>query len=165
MGGPQAGIIAGRKDVIERLKANPLARAVRIDKLSLAALEATLRLYLPPHDPMVSVPVLAAIAQTAATVQARAEALTVALGLDPADVMATTAQVGGGSLPQQGLASFALALTHPTLSVATLAARLRAGSPAIVGRIKEDRLLLDLRTVRDTDLPDLVRVVRQALSG
>ncbi len=165
LGGPQAGIIAGRKDLIDRLKGNPLARAVRIDKLSLAALEATLRLYLPPHDPMAAIPVLAAIAQAPTTVQARAVALAKAIGGEHTEVISTTAQVGGGSLPQQGLASFAVAIASPTQSAETLATRLRSGLPAVVGRIKADRLLLDMRAVRDADLPDLVSAARRALAG
>jgi L-seryl-tRNA(Ser) seleniumtransferase len=163
LGGPQAGILAGAKSLIDRLKSNPLARAVRIDKLSLAALEATLRLYLPPHNPMAAIPVLAAIAQMPATVDARARALAEALDPSQAEVIGTVAQVGGGSLPQQGLASFAVALSSRTQSAETLAAHLRYGRPAVVGRIKDDRLLLDMRAVRDTDLPDLIRAVRQAL--
>ena len=106
LGGPQAGIIAGRADLIDELRKHPLARAVRIDKLSLAALEATLRLYRAPFDPLARIPVLQMLSQPLVEVQARAENLAQALqdldGLN-VSVARSSAFVGGGALPQQSL--------------------------------------------------------------
>ena len=159
LGGPQAGIIAGRADIIAGLRKHPLLRALRIDKLSLAALEATLRLYLPPHDPLARVPVLRALSQPLAEVESRAQRLAGSLaavkGVD-VEVMASAAYVGGGSLPQQDLDSCSVVVASAALSAETLADRLRAGVVPIVGRIHQGKLWLDMRTVTDDELPDIV---------
>ena len=159
LGGPQAGIIAGRADIIAGLRKHPLLRALRIDKLSLAALEATLRLYLPPHDPLARVPVLRALSQPLAEVEARAQRLAGSLvavkGVD-VEVMASAAYVGGGSLPQQDLDSFSVVVASAALSAETLADRLRGGVVPIVGRLHQGKLWLDMRTVMDDELPDIV---------
>ncbi|MEM7327699.1 MAG: L-seryl-tRNA(Sec) selenium transferase [Pseudomonadota bacterium] len=166
LGGPQAGIIAGRKAAIERIKAHPLARAVRIDKLSLAALNATLELYRAPSNPFEQVPVLKSLAEPVELVQARAETLCDRLSgyaeLDLA-VLTSKAQAGGGSLPQQDLPSFAVSLAQNGASPDAIAAKLRAQDCPVIGRISNDRLLLDMRAVTDEDLPTLVTSIITAL--
>lgn len=166
LGGPQAGMIAGRKSVIDQLKSHPLLRAVRIDKLSLAALEATLRLYKPPHNPFHKIPVLEALAQDTASIRARAEDLTALIKAHTplnAETQSSIARAGGGSLPQQDLESFAVVVTPPTGSPEALAAGLRRSTPPVIGRIAEDRLHLDMRTVTNADLPDILTALRQAV--
>lgn len=156
LGGPQCGIIAGRKDIVRSLKAHPLCRAVRIDKLSLAALEATLRLYRAPHDPFRSIPVLRAIAQTSGELETRAGRLAAALtalGIGEVSAETSTAYVGGGSLPQQMLDSFAVTVALPGMAPDRLAARLRACNVPVIGRIRDERFLMDVRTLIDEDIP------------
>ena len=156
LGGPQAGIIAGRADLITKLKSHPLCRAVRIDKVSLAALEATLRLYKPPHNPVEVIPVLKTLAQSLSTIQTRAETLANVLGemgVEDIHVCRAVAYVGGGSMPQQDLESYVVSLALPTLTANALASALRQADAPIVGRIESDRLLLDARTLTDDDLP------------
>ncbi|ABI76187.1 L-seryl-tRNA selenium transferase [Hyphomonas neptunium ATCC 15444] len=164
LGGPQCGIIAGRADIIVSLKKHPLCRAVRIDKLSLAALEATLRLYRAPHDPFQKVPVLRAISQPVEEIEARARRLagelTVA-GIVDVMCIPSRAYVGGGSLPQQNLESCAVTVIVPHLSPDALAAALRAARPPVIGMIREDRFVMDVRTLIDGDLPGIVEAFRQ----
>ncbi len=158
LGGPQCGIIAGRGDIVRSLKSHPLCRAVRIDKLSLAALEATLRLYRAPNDPFRRIPVLRAIAQTTSDLQARAGRLAAALtaiGLEDVSVVPSTAYVGGGSLPQQTLESFAVTAALPGTAPDTLAARLRGCSVPVIGRIRDERFFMDVRTLTDEELPHI----------
>lgn len=168
LGGPQAGIAVGRRDLVEALGRHPLARALRLDKLSVAALAATLRLYRPPADPVASVPVLRMLTQPASVVAARAETLMTliadapTLTVEPYD---TLGYAGGGALPMQALPSHALALSCPHLSADDLARRLRTGSPAVMSRIERDRVLVDLRTVADAELQDLARVIRRVVSA
>lgn len=165
LGGPQCGIIAGRSDIVRSLKAHPLCRAVRIDKLSLAALEATLRLYRAPHDPFRSVPVLRAIAQTSGELEARAGRLTAALtalGLKDVSALPSTSYVGGGSLPQQTLDSFAVTVSLPGMAPDMLAARLRACTVPVIGRIRDERFLMDVRTLIEEDLPHIEAAFRAA---
>jgi L-seryl-tRNA(Ser) seleniumtransferase len=167
LGGPQAGIIVGRADLIERLRRHPLARAVRVDKLSLAALVATLKLYKPPHDPLERIPVLrmlsqprAAIGRRAASVARRLKAIegvTVSL----ADGVS---YAGGGALPMHELATKVVRLDAEGLSASELATRLRSAKPAVIGRISEDRVSLDLRTVLPGQDRTLIRAVGEALS-
>jgi L-seryl-tRNA(Ser) seleniumtransferase len=157
LGGPQAGIIAGRSDLVARLKAHPLMRAVRIDKLSLAALEATLRLYRAPFDPVAQIPVLRMLAEPAAAVEARARALADALDWADMQVCASVAQVGAGALPEQGLESCAVSLRHATLREDALMAALRRSDPPVIGRIERGRVLLDMRTVSDAQVPLVAR--------
>ncbi len=142
LGGPQAGVIVGTAAAVERIRRHPLARAMRIDKLSLAALEATLELYRDPQRALREVPVLAAAAESAESVRARAERLAARLG---GDVVATTARVGGGAVPLLEIESFACALDGGE----TLAAALRAGEPPVVSLVREGRVLLDCRTLTD----------------
>jgi L-seryl-tRNA(Ser) seleniumtransferase len=163
LGGPQAGIIAGRADLVSRLKSHPLCRALRLDKLSLAALEATLRLYQEPNDPFQRIPVLQALAQSVEAVHARAARLASELtGAGLGDVMLaqSTAYVGGGALPQQGLESRAVSVSSPYFTADALAAVLRAAEPPIVGLIRDDRFLLDARTISDEDLPAIIEAFR-----
>ena len=146
MGGPQAGIVLGRTGLLARCRTNPLARAVRIDKLRLAALEATLRLYRDPAAALRTIPVLAMLTSPPASVHLRAT--NVAAGLQRAgigcSVVATQATVGGGAFPMARIASFAIALEAP--AVAAEAALRRARLP-LIGRIENDRLLVDVRSL------------------
>jgi L-seryl-tRNA(Ser) seleniumtransferase len=163
LGGPQAGIIAGRADIIAGLKSHPLLRALRIDKLSLAALEATLRLYRAPHDPLERIPVLKMVSEPVAQVQARAAALADMLEeLCVISVAPSAAYVGGGSLPQQDLQSYTVAVDHAGMTAQVLANALRIAPVPVIGRIHQDQLLLDMRTVTDADLPFIVDAIRQA---
>lgn len=167
LGGPQCGVIAGRASLIGRLASHPIIRAMRIDKLSLAALEATLRLYRPPHNPLEKIPVLRALAEDAGSVRDRAMRCAGLLGAIPgleAGVVGATAYAGGGSLPQQDLASFAVSLRTGACSAGALAERLRKGTPAVLARIREDRLQLDMRTVEEDEIAGLVRAVATSLS-
>jgi L-seryl-tRNA(Ser) seleniumtransferase len=164
LGGPQAGIIAGRRDIIANLKSHPLMRAVRIDKLSLAALEATLRLYRPPYDPLPDIPVLAMLSEPAGDVQNRANILVEALinlGIEDVVTKKSTAFVGGGTLPEQDLQSFAVSICLPRLSAENLAAALRHSETPVIGRIEREHVLLDMRTVRDEELALIIRAFEQ----
>jgi L-seryl-tRNA(Ser) seleniumtransferase len=142
LGGPQAGVIVGTAAVLERIRRHPLARAMRIDKLSLAALEATLELYRDPQRALRAVPVLAGAAESAEAVRARAERLADRLG---GEVVPTRARVGGGAVPLLEIASFACALDGGE----ALAAALRAADPPVVALVREGRVLLDCRTLTD----------------
>ena len=165
-GGPQAGIIVGRADLIARLRANPLCRALRVDKVTLAGLEATARLYLDPPRALREVPTLRMLAEAGDSVRARAQALVDALlgeGV-PAEVVASHGAVGGGTYPDVSLASWAVALRHPGGATA-LSAALRRGGTAVVARIDDDRVLLDARTVDPADTDALVASVTEAWRG
>ena len=151
LGGPQAGIVAGRADLIEKLRRHPLHRALRIDKLSLAALEGTLLLYLEPERALVQVPVLRMMHEDAAAIRARAERLAGAVG---GEVEETVARVGGGALPLAELPSFACAVDE------VLAPRLRVHEPPVVGIVRDGRLLLDCRTLADDEVDEVAAAVR-----
>jgi L-seryl-tRNA(Ser) seleniumtransferase len=147
LGGPQAGLMIGRRDAIAAAREHPLARAVRIDKLSLAALAATLRLYRDPERARREVPVLAMLDADPAVLRARAERLAAAFA---GEVVQATAKVGGGALPLLELAGPVARIPDPAPD--RLAARLRAGEPPIVGRIADGALLLDPRTLTDDEV-------------
>ena len=148
LGGPQAGIIVGSAEAVGRVKRHPLARAMRIDKLSLAALEATLELYRNPAAALEQLPVLRMAGEPSERVRDRAERLARRLG---GEVVATTARVGGGALPLLELDSYACSIDGGE----PVAARLREADPPVVARVQEGRVLLDCRTLTDADV-DLV---------
>jgi L-seryl-tRNA(Ser) seleniumtransferase len=150
LGGPQAGIVVGRADLIERLRRHPLHRALRIDKLGLAALEGTLLLYLDPERALREVPVLRMLNEDVAVVRARAERLAAALG---GEVEETVGKMGGGALPLANLPSFACAVEE------SLAAPLRDHTPAVVARVRDGRLLLDCRTLDDDEADEVAAAV------
>jgi L-seryl-tRNA(Ser) seleniumtransferase len=145
LGGPQAGIIVGRTAAIARLRANPLLRALRVDKATLAALAATLRLHLEPGA-RERIPFYRMLAATPAQLRARADAL----GIAGATVVDTVAFAGGGALPLDPIPSAGIAFAPPIGATRALAA-LRAGVPPIVARIEDDRAIVDLRTVAPDD--------------
>jgi L-seryl-tRNA(Ser) seleniumtransferase len=159
LGGPQAGLIVGRAGAVVAARAHPLARALRLDKLGLAALEATLRLYRDPELARREIPVLAMLIADEQTLRTRAERLAAAIGA-PAIVVAATARVGGGALPLLELPGPVVAVELPGVSPDDLAARLRAADPPVVGRIEGGRLLLDPRTLGDDEIPLVARAVR-----
>ncbi len=146
LGGPQAGIMLGRAGAIDECRRNPLCRALRVDKLTLAALEATLALYRDPPRALADIPALAMLTAPVERVRARAESLgatLAALGV-AGDVLASDATVGGGAFPSARIPSAALALRGDAVA---LDAQLRAGETPVIGRIEHDRLLIDLRSV------------------
>ena len=152
LGGPQAGIVVGRADLVEQLRRHPLQRALRADKLSLAALEGTLGLYL---DRPEEIPVLRMLREPADAVQARAERLALALA---GEVEETVARVGGGALPLAELPSFACAVEEE------LAAALRVGDPPVVAVVRDGRTLLDCRTLSDEEAAEVAEAVRSCRS-
>jgi L-seryl-tRNA(Ser) seleniumtransferase len=147
LGGPQAGVLVGGAEAVAACKRHPLARALRIDKLSLAALEATLALYRDPEQARREIPVLAMLEADPAVLQTRAERLASAIG---GEVVEAVAKVGGGALPLLELTGPAVAL-HSGSPDAT-AARLRAGDPPVLARIQDGRVLLDPRTMADEEV-------------
>jgi L-seryl-tRNA(Ser) seleniumtransferase len=167
LGGPQAGILAGSKRLVAEAGRNPLARAVRLDKLSIAALLATLRLYRDPESLARTVPAIRMLSEPAARVRLRARRVLRGLGQGRAshcraEVVACGAEVGGGSLPLARIPSFAVAL-RPPRGAEALARALRTGPEPVLGRIESGRLLLDLRTVSDREVPALVRALTRVL--
>jgi len=144
LGGPQAGIVVGSAHAVERVRRHPLARAMRIDKLSLAALEATLELYHDPARAAAEVPVLAMVAEPADAVERRARLLAERLG---GAVVATRSRVGGGAVPLLELDSWACALDGGD----ALAGRLRGLDPPVIALVREGRVLLDCRTLSEQD--------------
>ena len=166
LGGPQAGVIAGRRDLIEIVSKHPLARALRLDKLSLAALAATLRLYRPPNDPMARVPVLRMLSQSTEVIGARAlalQGLVAKVSSLETQIVATEGFAGGGAMPMHALAGFALSLSCTDLRAEDLARRLRSGATPVVGRVAQDRLLLEMRTVSDGQLELLAAAIAQVV--
>jgi L-seryl-tRNA(Ser) seleniumtransferase len=163
LGGPQAGVMAGRREALERCRAHPLARAVRIDAMSLAALEATLRLYLDPTAATREVPVLRMLVAGEEELRRRAERM---CELIPgARVVKAAAKVGGGALPLVELEGPVCAVDPAPLSLDDLARRLREGDPPVVGRAREGWLLLDPRTLGDGEAEEAGRAVTAALAG
>ena len=151
LGGPQAGVVVGRAELIEKLRRHPLHRALRIDKLGLAALEGTLLLYLEPDRALHEIPVLRMLHEDATVVRARAERLATAVG---GDVEETVGRVGGGALPLAELPSFACAIDEE------LAEPLRRQEPPVIGIVRDGRLLLDCRTLADDDVDEVAAAVR-----
>jgi L-seryl-tRNA(Ser) seleniumtransferase len=151
LGGPQAGVMVGQRDAIERCRNHPLARALRVDKLSLAALEATLRLYLDPEAARREIPVLRMLSAPESELEARAEAMrsTIAGSGVVVRVIRSSAKVGGGALPLLELEGPVCAVDPEALGVDELARRLREGDPPLVARAREGWLLLDPRTLDD----------------
>jgi L-seryl-tRNA(Ser) seleniumtransferase len=167
LGGPQAGLVVGPRALVQELRQHPLARALRLDKLSLAALEATLRLYDGPAPPQEGVPTLRMLAQSQPELARRARLLVRrlrrALPTLSCTVRTGESVAGGGSLPEAGIPTALVLLAAPGLGAESLARRLRGTAPPVIGRIVADRLALDLRTVRDDELGALCDAVSQAL--
>ena len=164
LGGPQSGIILGRTDLIDAIKKNPLLRAFRIDKLSLAALIATLRLYLPPNDPTKKVPVLRMINEEEKSVDRRARNLLRQLRKIPGltgTVVADVSYGGGGALPMAEIPTSVLHIEMVGMSVGELACRLREADPPVIVRVKKGLLVVDPRTLLPEDVSDLIRAFHQ----
>jgi len=172
LGGPQAGLIIGRKDLVERCRRHPLARALRVGKLTLAALQATLELYLRGEQEQ-SIPVWHMCTCTAESIHSRAHAVALRLsdmfaGALPVQVavMAGVSAVGGGSLPGESLPTAVLAITGAgNHAPDRLAQRLRQHTPPVVGRVEDGRLLLDLRTVPPADDAVVTAALAAALTA
>jgi L-seryl-tRNA(Ser) seleniumtransferase len=153
LGGPQAGILVGRAELIERLRRHPLQRALRADKLTLAALEGTLALALDPERARREVPVLRMLAEPLEAVRERAGRLAELVG---GELEETVARVGGGALPLAELASFACAVEESLFDA------LRLGEPPVVGIVRDGRLLLDVRALADGEVDEVAAAVAAA---
>jgi L-seryl-tRNA(Ser) seleniumtransferase len=166
LGGPQAGVIVGKRQFVDRIEKDPLMRAFRLDKMTLAALEATLRLYRQRDRPLEEIPTLRMLGIPLKELRRRAEALAAKLRQIPgvrADVRDDSAFVGGGSLPDLPLPAAIIAITADGTSDESLAERLRGGTPAVLARVQDGRVLFDLRTVFESQEAPLVEAVRSAV--
>jgi len=161
LGGPQAGIIVGKRACLDAMKTHPLYRALRVDKLTLAALDATLRLYADERQAMLMIPVLRMLTMRPEELVARARlfarrmrrALPIAVSVK---AIPGFSQVGGGSVPEVGLPTTLVSVSIPGITPQQLDLRLRTGSSPIVGRISQGEFLLDVRTISDAEMPVIV---------
>jgi L-seryl-tRNA(Ser) seleniumtransferase len=157
LGGPQSGIVLGRADLVDKLRRHPIARAVRVEKMQVAALEAVLRLY--TTDRREELPLWRLLGAPVAQVMDRAA--TMALELPGARARKCESVVGGGSLPGYSVPSWAVEVA--VMRAPTIATRLRTGSPPVVCRVENDALVFDLRTVPPEEDDRLLRAIRYAL--
>ncbi len=167
LGGPQAGILLGKKSVMDAMKANPLTRALRIDKLTLAALESTLLLHLDEKKAMEEIPTLRMLGLDLSKLKRRARRLLKRLsgvikGAE-IDLREDVSQVGGGALPLQDLPTMTVIIKPRNFSVNKLEENLRKGDPPIICRINKDELVFDMRTVFDEEIPLLAQGIEKAL--
>ncbi len=167
LGGPQGGIIVGKKEHIERIQRNPITRAVRIDKMTLAGLEAILMEYVDEESAIKNIPTLSLIFQKPQELKKKASTIAKRLSKEVADVQikvnADTSRAGGGALPEIDLPTYVVSIKSDKVSVNELEERLRKGNPPIISRIKDDNLIIDVRTVREKEINDLVRGIKGAL--
>jgi len=162
LGGPQAGILTGRREPLDKVRKNPLFRALRVDKLTIAALEATVALYL--RNDLKAIPALRMIYLTREEIASRAAHLAEKVSALPgfaAELEDGESVIGGGSTPGQTLPTRLVAITHARLSAQEIEAALRRNSPPVIGRIERDRLLLDLRTVFEEQEQEIVRAFQR----
>lgn len=170
LGGPQAGIILGKKRFLDPIKSNPLTRALRIDKLTLAALESTLLLYLDEKKAIEEIPTLRMLTLDPLHLKRRGRRLLKKL-TDGADkevnlrLREDISHVGGGALPLQELPTIVLAIKPLHLSVNDLEKKLRLGEPPIISRISKDELILDMRTIFEDEVPLLADSIRKAIGA
>ena len=169
LGGPQAGIIVGKKQYIEKMKKNPLTRAVRIDKFTVAALEATLREYLNPEKVLQNVPTLRMLTEDNESLQQRAQVLAKLLSEKLSAYAEVKYQqgfsaVGGGAMPTADLPTGLVMINPKNITVDRLVQRLRIGEPSVVGRVQADRLLLDVRTLQNKDTEPLTAALIKAFN-
>lgn len=169
LGGPQAGIIAGRKEYIRKIAKHPLARAVRVDRLTLSVLESTLRIYAESERVVERIPVLSMLTMPVDRLKRRAERLVELLaGIEPyAEIAVETeySQVGGGSLPLERIETRVLSVLPKSMTLNQLEEGLRMANTPVIGRIARDRFLIDVRTVFDHQLPMLAKMLAMVLSG
>ena len=164
LGGPQAGIIVGRRDLIQRCRQNPITRALRVDKMTLAALETTLRLYRDERQAIEKIPTLKMLAVSLDELKSRAEELASSIqragqnGGLRIEVRRSFSQVGGGSLPAQDLPTFVVAVRSDDLSPDQIEEFLRRNDPPIIGRIESDHFIMDLRTL----MPQQIEIIAPA---
>jgi L-seryl-tRNA(Ser) seleniumtransferase len=165
VGGPQCGIIVGRRELVDRITKHPMMRALRVDKLTLAALAATLRLYRDEESAQHAVPLLSLLGTPLENLRNRAERLAPQMAacdaIAAAEPLEAEAFLGGGSVPTQRIATWCIALGPRSGNVDQLAKALRSGVPAVVGRVQQQKLLLDLRSVDPANDLRLVEAVRQ----
>jgi L-seryl-tRNA(Ser) seleniumtransferase len=164
LGGPQAGLIVGRKDSVSRIRKNPLFRALRVDKLKLTALEATLKLYLDRDRLFRELPTLRMISMTLDECERRALALA-ALLQGPAglsvEILDDASEFGGGSVPTQQIPTKVVAVRHASIALPALAERLRRGEPCVFARVQRERVLLDVRTLQDGEDAEIAASLRR----
>ncbi len=165
LGGPQAGIIVGRKEFVDKIKKNPITRALRIDKLTLAALESTLQLYRDPEQAIRKIPTLRMLTIPFEEIDEKAEKLCSLLNRISNKRLSVTrmtlsSRVGGGALPIQELPSACLGIRVIGMSANTIERFMRAYKPPIIGRIEEDRFIMDCRTVRDEQFDRVVSAIK-----
>ena len=168
LGGPQCGVLAGKAELIQKIEKDPLMRAFRLDKMTLAALEATLRLYRDPATALRTVPTLRMLTTPLAELRRRCESFAQWLRAIPGvtvGVREDESFVGGGSLPDVSVPTAVLALGADGISETELAERLRTGTPAVVGRVQDGRVLLDLRCVFERQEAELLEAVRLAVGA
>jgi L-seryl-tRNA(Ser) seleniumtransferase len=169
LGGPQAGLIMGKETLIARIEKDPLMRAFRVDKMSLAALETTLGLYSNPELARREIPTLRLLSASRETIRSRAEALASKLRTAPAigevEVIDDNSFAGGGSLPDMPLGTAVIRFKPPSISASRFAQRLRLGHPPVVARVNDGQVLFDLRTVFEWQEDDLTAAISLALSG
>jgi len=166
LGGPQAGIIVGYREFLDRVRSNPLTRTYRVGKFTLAALEATLKLYLEPERAISEIPTLRMLAVTCAEIRKRGESILESLGKRFESVVTireVTSEMGGGSLPATIIPSIALAITGGERGINDLERMARGWTPPIIGRIYRDEFLIDLRTVLEDDDREIVSFLKDTL--
>lgn len=169
LGGPQAGLIVGKRPFIQRIEKDPLMRAFRLDKMTLAALEATLRLYLNPDRALREIPTLRMLTLSRDEIRRRAEPAAVRMraipGIGTVEVRDDAAYVGGGSFPDTALPTVVIAITPMQIGDAALAERLRMGRPSVMARVQDGSVLFDLRTVLDGQEAALFQALAAALGA
>ena len=170
LGGPQAGIIVGKKSIVDLIKQNPLARALRIDKLTLAALESTLRLYRDEEKAVNMIPTLRMLTMNIDDIETRAANLVEELkniGISRLDIelFRRSSRAGGGALPLLELPSRCLGIRVRGMSANALEKNMRANDPPIIGRIEDDAYIMDPRTLKDDDLPIIRKAFEKILGG
>jgi L-seryl-tRNA(Ser) seleniumtransferase len=169
LGGPQAGIILGRKKYIEKIQKNPMLRAIRIDKLTLAALEATFMQYLDEEKAVKDLPSLRMLTEPKESIKKRARRISSAIKKEKElqagiEVVPDQSRAGGGSLPETDFPTFVVSIRPRKISVNKLEKRLRESDPPVIARIQEGALLIDARTVLDKEVKILAGCIISALS-
>ncbi len=171
LGGPQVGIILGREDLIARCRKNPLTRALRVDKMALGALEATLRLYRDEREALLKIPTLRMITMPLTTLEEKAEELLAAIRAADAEEcldmekVASNSQVGGGALPAQNLKTWAVAVRSDKIATQRIETALRKSRTPIIGRIESDRYLMDVRTLQDGEVEIIQEAFRKLIKS